>query len=458
MMKPRASIFGGSWHNDGNAGSRYANVDNWPDNSDDNLGARGRCEDGLGRAFCARRPLRRRRPTTSGHDPWSARLSRFGEHAARSGRAGRSRQEQKVRLSRPAAGFFPPRACAAGQPACARAIGVEWRMGKRHRNLIGKIVAPDNLQEAYRLTARGKRGSRGYLDFKEYDALNLAELAADLREGRYRPGAPSQFYVFDPKRRLISALPFRDRVAQQALCLVIGPIFERALLPRSFACRSGKGTHAGAIALQADLRRLGRRGPVYFLKTDFAAYFASIERGALWRMVEAKISCRATLDLIETIVPRAGIGLPIGALTSQLFANAYAGALDRHLQQTLGEDFWFRYMDDLVVLGETSRHLRAVKESIEDFCRHELALRFSKWQIAPAGRGINFLGYRIWASHKLLRRDSVTRARRKIKALRAAGNIGALNKFVAGWLGHANFADAYNLIRSLELQQQDDTP
>jgi RNA-directed DNA polymerase len=454
-MKPRASIFGGSWHNDGNAGSRYANVDNWPDNSDDNLGARGRCEHG--RVIFARRPLRRRRPITS--DPkgrslpsfaiafrWSARLSRFGEHVARSGRTGRSGSEQKVRPSRPAAGLFVPLAWS----AC---------MGRRYRNLIGKIVAPDNLQQAYRLTARGKRGSRGFLDFKEYDALNLAELADELRAGRYRPGAPSEFYVFDPKRRLIAALPFRDRVAQQALCLVIGPIFERALLPRSFACRPGKGTHAGAIALQADLRRLRQKenGPVYVLKTDFAAYFASIEHGALWHMIEAKISCRATLALIETIVPRAGIGLPIGALTSQLFANTYAGALDRHLQQTLGEDFWFRYMDDLVVLGETSRHLRAVKESIEDFCRAALGLRFSKWSIAPAHRGINFLGYRIWASHKLLRRDSVTRARRKIKVYRAAGDVAALNKFLAGWLGHARFADAHNLIRSLELELSEET-
>jgi RNA-directed DNA polymerase len=326
-------------------------------------------------------------------------------------------------------------------------------MSRRYRNLIGQITSAANMQEAYRLTARGKRLSAGYLAFKEFDALNLAELASDLADGAYAPGAPSEFFVLDPKRRLISALPFRDRVAQQALCLVIGPIFDRALLPRAFACRPGKGTHAGAIALQADLRRLSHRGPVYFLKTDFAAYFASIEHGVLRRLIAAKISCRATLRLIETMVPRHGIGLPIGSLTSQLFANLYAGAtLDRHLQQTLGEDFWFRYMDDLVVLGETSRHLRAVKESIEDFSRRELGLRFSKWQIAPASRGVNFLGYRIWASHKLLRRDSVLRARRKIAAYRAAGDGARLRKFLAGWLGHARFADAGNLIRSLGAQ------
>lgn len=427
-MKPRASIFGGSWLNDDNAGSRYANVDNWPGNSNDNVGARGRCDDRLH----ARRRSRSRRRTMFDQGRWSARRSCFGEYVARSGRAGRSGTGVP---SRPAAGTF-----------------VRCVMSKRYRNLIGKITAVETIRKAYRLTACGKRLTGGYLAFKEFDALNLAELAADMAAGTYQPGAPRDFYIFDPKRRLISALPFRDRVAQQALCLIIGPLFDRTLLSRCFACRPGKGTHAGAIALQADLRRLSRRGDVYFLKTDFSSYFASIEHGILWRLIDAKVSCAATRRLIEIMVPRLGIGLPIGSLTSQIFANLYAGAtLDRHLQQTLGEDFWFRYMDDVVVLGASSRHLRAVKESIEDFSRRELGLRFSKWQIAPARRGVNFLGYRIWATHKLLRRDSVVRAKRKIAAFRAAGDEIRLQKFLAAWLGHARFADTANLIRSLDI-------
>jgi len=436
-MMPRASVFGGSWMNDGNAGSRYANVAyNWPDNSNDDLGARGRSDD----RFMARRRLRSRRSTMLDQGRWSARLSCFGEHTSRSGRAGRSGAGARSIPSRPAAGFL---------------FSVAYRvrvMGKRYRNLIGQITSPATMQKAYRLTSRGKRLTAGFLTFKEYDVVNLGDLADDMANGAYEPGTPNEFYVYDPKRRLISALPFRDRVAQQALCLVIAPIFDRALLPRCFACRPGKGTHAGAIALQSDLRRLGRSGPVYFLKTDFSAYFASIERATLWRLIEAKISCRATLRLIEAMVPRHGIGLPIGSLTSQIFANLYAGAtLDRHLQQTLGEDYWFRYMDDLVVLSHSSEHLRRVKESIEAFSRDELSLRFSKWSIAPARRGINFLGYRIWKTHKLLRRDSVIRARRKIAAYRANGDHERLRKFLAAWFGHARFADSANLIRSLGL-------
>ena len=326
-------------------------------------------------------------------------------------------------------------------------------MGMRYRNLIGRITAPETMQRAYRLTSRGKRLTSGYLDFKEFDALNLADLARDMRDGSYRQGQPNEFYIFDPKKRLITALPFRDRVAQQALCLVIGAIFDRTLLPRSFACRPGKGTHAGAVALQRDLRHLSHRGPVYFLKTDFSRYFASIELPVLWRLIEAKISCSGTLRLIETMVPRHGIGLPIGSLTSQILANLYTGAtLDRYLQQTLREDYWFRYMDDLVVLGHSSEHLRKIKDSIEEYARHTLSLRFSKWQIAPASRGINFLGYRIWATHKLLRKTSVVRARRKIAGLRAKGDHETLNRFLAAWLGHARFADSRNLLLHLKIE------
>ncbi|WP_315920363.1 reverse transcriptase/maturase family protein [Mesorhizobium sp. SP-1A] len=326
-------------------------------------------------------------------------------------------------------------------------------MARKHRNLIGRITADTNMLAAYRRTARGRRLAAGHLEFKEFSALNLERLARQMRDGSYRQGEPRKFEIFDPKRRQISALPFRDRVAQHALCVVIEPIFDATLLPRSYACRKGKGTHSGAVAVQAELRRLTRHGAqVYVLKTDFSRYFASIERGTLWRMIEAKISCRATLRLIEEMIPVTGIGLPIGSLVSQIFANVYAGALDRHLQQDLGERHWHRYMDDLVVLGPSIEHLRLVRDDIEAFSAEHLGLRFSKWSVQPVSRGVNFLGYRIWPRHKLLRQDSVKRARRKIARFRAAGDMDRLDKFLASWTGHASWADTRNLLTALGVQ------
>lgn len=428
MAIARPSIFGGSWHNGSNAGSRYANLDNWDGNSDNNLSARGACDDPIP----ARRRSRPRRPQSTGAiaSGWSARPSGFGEHITRSGKAGSSGAAVETRDRHPQAS----------------------EMGKKYRNLIDPITADANMRAALRLTSRGKRLTPGYLEFKEFSALNLHELAGRMRDGTYRPGEPNRFRIYDPKERLITALPFEDRVAQQALAAVIGPIFEATLLPRSFASRPGKGTHAAAVALQADLRRLDRDGPLYALKTDFSRYFHSIEHGALWRLIEAKISCGPTLRLIEAMVPRLGIGLPIGSLTSQILANVYAGVVDRHLQQDLGERYWYRYMDDIVVLGRDPGHLRAVRASIEDLSRDRLGLRFSKWSIQSIGRGVNFVGYRIWPSHKLLRRDSVVRARRKIKAYRAAGDFDRLERFLAAWTGHAKWADSRNLLKSLGLE------
>jgi hypothetical protein len=322
-------------------------------------------------------------------------------------------------------------------------------MGKKYRNLMRHIVTERNMRRAYALTARGKRLTFGYLEFKEYSEVNLARLTAEIGDGTYRPDPPLEFTIFEPKARLITAMSFRDRVAQHALCAIIEPIFEATLLPRTFACRVGKGTHAAVVMLQADMRRLG--SPCYALKTDFAKYFYSIDREVLHSIIRRKISCAATLLLIEEMTPTSGCGVPIGSLTSQLWANVYGGEVDRLLQCELGEKYWFRYMDDIVVLGRDQTRLRWVKDELERFAADRLKLRFSKWSIASVTRGVNFLGYRIWPTHKLLRRQSVIRAKRKIRAYRAAGEKEKLQQFLGAWLGHAGWADSHNLLRSLQL-------
>lgn len=340
----------------------------------------------------------------------------------------------------------------ASKPAAGIFYKTDFELGLKHRNLIERIIADANMRDAYRKTAAGRRMSDGALTFKEYSEYNLGRLALDLHSGEYVPGTAHRFYVYEPKARLISALPFRDRVAQHAVHNVIAPIFDATFLPRSFACRKGMGTHAGVKAVQAELRRMSAGGPVYFLKTDFSRFFSSIERSTLNCMIRKKISCKGTMRVIEAMVPSDGIGLPIGSLTSQLFANVYATALDRFLSQELFEKVWFRYMDDMVILGRDMAHLHAVRAEIERFSAERLGLRFSKWSVAPASRGINFLGYRIWASHKLMRRDSVARAKRKIRVLRATGQTEKLDKFVAAWVGDAQWADSRNLLRHLQLR------
>lgn len=144
------------------------------------------------------------------------------------------------------------------------------------------------------------------------------------------------------------------------------------------------------------------------------------------------------------------MGIPIGSLTSQLFANVYRGACDRLLHEALKERQWARYMDDIVVLGTSAVHLHEVFVRLRDVASQQLKLSISKWQVSPISRGINFLGYRIWPTHKLLRPDSVRRAKRKISTYIRHHDQAGLRQFLASWSGHAGWADVSHLFTHLE--------
>ena len=320
-------------------------------------------------------------------------------------------------------------------------------MGKKHRNLIGQIADMENLRKAYENTARGKKRTFGYLEFKEFAEANLLRVQEELLDGGYRIGSYRQFTVYEPKARLISALDFKDRLVQHAVCNIISPIFERGLLPQTFACRVGLGTHAGVRFIQAKLRYTEAK---YFLKTDYSKFFPSIDRAVLHTMIDRKIDCAKTLDILREIIPTTGQGIPIGSLTSQLFANVYGNAADRFVHFDLGHRHWARYMDDIVVLGDDRHQLMDSFLRLNDFSMEHLKLRIGKWQVSPVQRGVNFLGYRIWPTHKLLRKDSVLRAKRKVANFMHHGDMHGLQKFAASWAGHAQWADAHNLFTWME--------
>lgn len=320
-------------------------------------------------------------------------------------------------------------------------------MGRKYRNLFDQIVSPENMALAYKKTLKGKRRTWGYLEFKEYDQINLTMLTGEIISGEYLPDDYQEFMIYDPKPRLISALPFKDRLAQHALCNIIAPIFDKTLLPHTFACRDGLGTHAGVKHIQSLMRR---EKPTHFIKTDFSKFFPSIDRAILHSMIRKKISCRKTYDLLCRFIPQDGVGLPIGSLTSQVFANVYGGMIDRYIHFELGYRHWARYMDDVIILGSDIDQMRVDVDCIKQFSLQEMNMRLSKWQVSSISRGVNFLGYRIWPHHKLIRKDSVQRAKRKIKAMQERGDVEAMEKFLAAWYGHASWADTQNLLRHME--------
>lgn len=407
----------GNW-NSHDAGPRQFN-DNDPGNNWNNIGARGRCD------TPCRKVLRSRSVKASGADLTKQVVS----PVILPRQTHNQIEKRRVDHRKPRSEF----------------------MGKKFRNLMARIVDPDNLREAYRRARLDKRMTFGHLEFKEHAEANLWQIGRALESGTYVVAPYKAFTIYEPKAREIMALPFYDRVVQHALCNVVEPIFEAVLMPMAAACRIGKGTHYGVIRAQSHMRRLAQSGPVYCLKMDFSKYFASIDHAVLHREIRRKISCQATLRLIETITPAEGKGLPIGNLTSQLWANLYGHIFDRFLVHECGVRFATRYMDDTVVFGNDLAQLRALKARIDTFVTDCLKLRFSKWSIQPVSRGVNFLGFRIWPTHRLLRRDSVQRAKRKIRNFHEHSDTAGLARFLASWRGHAQWADSHNLLTSLQV-------
>jgi retron-type reverse transcriptase len=305
---------------------------------------------------------------------------------------------------------------------------------------------------AFERTAKSKRKTWGYLEFKEYKQLNLDALADEMRCGDYKIGAYREFIIYEPKARLISALDFKDRLAQHALIAVIEPLFESTFLPNTFACRTGLGTHAGVKYIQSQLRK--EPYPQYYLKTDFSKFFPSVNHNILLKMVHRKISCKLTLKLIEEIIKPNEVGIPIGSLTSQLFANVYGSKLDNYIHHELGYRKWARYMDDVVILSNDKNKLIEDFYKMAEFSGRNMNMRISKWHCGSVENGINFLGYRIWETHKLLRKDSVLRAKRKIAKYVKYNDNKALVKFLASWRGHASWSNSHNLFMWLEREHE----
>lgn len=334
---------------------------------------------------------------------------------------------------------------------------------RTYKNLYSQIHDFENLYQAYLKARCGHRYENQVLIFTNDLESELIQLQNDLIWKTYRTGSYRRFYVHDPKTREVAALPFRDRVLQHALCNVIEPIFERKFIFDSYACRAGKGTHNGADRVTDFLKRAARKWPKpYCLKADVRKYFPSVRHNTLLEIIKRTIACEDTLWLIQEIVsswagddetdPR---GLPIGNLTSQLFANVYLDQLDHFVKEVLQVPYYVRYMDDFVIISGDKRELWRLKRDIEGFLDDKLGLALNgKTGISPVSHGVDFLGYRIWKDHRLLRKRSTKRIKRALKhfqKLYGQGKISfeQINATVQSWLGHARHANSFTFRKKL---------
>lgn len=340
-------------------------------------------------------------------------------------------------------------------------------MAKTYNNIYPEIYSFENLHAAY---LRARRGKRDRLEVQRFELDlegSLIQLQNELIWGEYKTGEYRRFVVTEPKERIVAALPFRDRVLQHALIGAIEPIWEGRFIHDSYACRPGKGTHLGADRAQELLRKVMREhGRVFVLKADISKFFYSIDHGVMKGLVRRRIRCRRTLALIDDIVDSAAalgdcrpVGLPIGNLTSQLFANVYLHELDEFVKHGLREKHYIRYMDDFLVVHHDKAHLQRIRVLIERFLWDRLRLKTNaKTQVFPVGerfgRAVDFLGYRIWTTHRRLRKSSISRIARTLRRMKkqyAAGKV-ALEKIrqsITSWVAHASHAETYGLRRRI---------
>ena len=339
--------------------------------------------------------------------------------------------------------------------------------------LFPQIISWVNLLESYRKASKKKRGKRSAATFEFQVADQLLMLQEELESGTYRPGAYRHFEINEPKRRKISAAPFRDRVVHHALCNVIEPIFEARFHRHSYANRRGKGTHRAIDQCQQYAQQYR-----YVLRLDIVKHFPSVDHQILQESLFRVISDQKVRTLIEVILASGrGVladeytmvyfagdtllsalrerGLPIGNLTSQFWSNCYLNELDWFVQRQLGCNAYLRYVDDFALFADNKGVLWEWKAQIIQFlARLRLTIHEREAQVTPVVCGIPWLGFVVYPTHRRVKGRNVVQFRQRL-----ARNIddyyngqitfAELDATVQGWINHVRYGDTFGLRQAI---------
>lgn len=322
---------------------------------------------------------------------------------------------------------------------------------KRVGNLYEKITSLDNLALAHR---HAKRGKGWYREVRAIDAdpdSYLNELQRLLLTQSYQT---SEYFTFTKrekeKERVIYKLPyFPDRVCQWAIIQVIEPYLIKYMTRDTYSAIPGRGIHSCKDRVQRDMRR-DPEGTMYCLKLDVRKFYPSINHDVLKQTYRRLFKDKELLWLLDEIIDSTpgDTGIPIGNYLSQYSGNLYLARFDHYVKEVLRVKYYYRYMDDMVILGPDKAELHRLKTLIEDYLKRELKLQLkSNWQVFPTQvRGVDFVGYRIFKDYVLLRKSIARDFKRKMRKM---ANKKALSdhdratiQAYKGWLKHCN---SYNL-------------
>lgn len=338
---------------------------------------------------------------------------------------------------------------------------------KRYGELWPKILEFKNLMLAARQAQKGKRFRDNVLVFNYFLETELIKLQTELSSKSYCPGPYRTFHIVEPKKRMISAAPYRDRVVHHALCNIIAPIFERTFIADSYANRVGFGTHR-ALRRFTEFLRSSR----YVLQCDIRKYFPCIDHIVLKEIVRQKIKCFDTLWLIDKIIdgsneqepiiiffPEDNLftpferrrGLPVGNLTSQFFSNVYLNGFDHFVKEELKATKYVRYVDDFALFSDDQEYLKAARLAIENYLSDlRLMIHPIKSQLFETKHGATFLGFRVSPDRITVKSENLRRSRRRLRKLQVAYKnyqlgIDEVTQSIRSWVAHLEHANSWKL-------------
>ena len=287
-------------------------------------------------------------------------------------------------------------------------------------SIFDHITSLENLFGAWREFKKNKSKKLDVTSFSLNLEDNIFNLRDELISGGWECGGYKKFSIKDPKPRTIHKATVRDRVLYQAIYRILYPLFDKTFIFDSYSSRNEKGTLASIRRLNIFLRKLSTNytRTVYALKCDIKKFFDSVDQDILMGLLQNRIKNKDATWLLERIIKSFPEGLPLGNITSQLFANIYLNELDQFIKQTLKIKYYIRYCDDFVILNNNPEYLKSLIPRMGEFLenRLKLSLHPNKVTIRKYRQGIDFLGYVSFPRFTILRVKTKKRMFKRVKA------------------------------------------
>lgn len=311
----------------------------------------------------------------------------------------------------------------------------EFKIKNEKVKIFERIISLENLFLAWQEFKKGKFRKPDIQEFEYNLEDNIFELYQELKTRAYQHSYYTSFYVHDPKLRRINKACVKDRVLHHAVFRVLYSIFDQIFIFDSYSCRIGKGTHLAVNRLQKFAEKVSCNSKnCFILKCDIKKFFDSVNQDVLISLIKNEVDDPAAIRLIGKIIKSfyalPNTGLPLGNITSQLFANIYLNELDQFIKHKLGVKYYIRYCDDFVILDGNKEYLEGLILKIDQFLKEKLklCLHSDKVIIAKYHNGIDFLGYVSFPNHRLLRNKTQKRMFKKIKLSKEKLKQGLITK------------------------------